>query len=221
MGLDAISNWFPPINALSFTSQMRRLSMNCVVYCCIISFVCDLCPVSHIQHTEVETEAGNSLLFFLLEQMIHVLGYGFVLDHHQMWTNSLKLLFVLSNRVQFSLFLLYRVVRCRSRPWMPHPWRSSRLSWVGPGQPELVGGNQPIAGGWDVLGFFLLWNFILLNLISHYHIVSERPPLPMLFLIVLVFSLVRLQGRQKLYLRYWSSPFCCNCGPGTQIHLFS
>ena len=33
--------------------------------------------------------------------------------------------------------------------WVPHPHRHSRLGWVGPGQPELVGGSQPMAGvGW-------------------------------------------------------------------------
>jgi len=30
--------------------------------------------------------------------------------------------------------------------WGPHPWRCSRPGWMGPGQPELVGGNQPMAG---------------------------------------------------------------------------
>ena len=30
--------------------------------------------------------------------------------------------------------------------WVPHPHRHSRPGWVGPGQPELVGGNQPMAG---------------------------------------------------------------------------
>jgi len=35
--------------------------------------------------------------------------------------------------------------------WVPHPWRSSRPGWMGPGQPDLVAGNQHTAGvgiGW-------------------------------------------------------------------------
>jgi len=30
---------------------------------------------------------------------------------------------------------------------VPHPWRCPRRGWMGPGQPELLGGNQPMAGG--------------------------------------------------------------------------
>jgi len=29
---------------------------------------------------------------------------------------------------------------------VPHPWRHPRPGWVGPGQPELVGDTQPMAG---------------------------------------------------------------------------
>ena len=36
---------------------------------------------------------------------------------------------------------------------VPHPWRCSRLGWMGPGQPELVGCNQPMAGDWNWVGF--------------------------------------------------------------------
>ena len=33
--------------------------------------------------------------------------------------------------------------------WVPHPWRCPRPGRMGPGQPELVGGSQPMAGvGW-------------------------------------------------------------------------
>ena len=39
-------------------------------------------------------------------------------------------------------FFTLRVVRC----WDTLP----REGWVGPGQPELVGGNQPMAGGWEL-----------------------------------------------------------------------
>jgi len=28
-----------------------------------------------------------------------------------------------------------------------------RPGWMGPGQPDLVGGNQPTAGGWNYMGF--------------------------------------------------------------------
>ena len=37
--------------------------------------------------------------------------------------------------------------------WVPHPWRCSRPGWMGLGQPELVGGNQPMAGGWSIPSF--------------------------------------------------------------------
>jgi len=30
--------------------------------------------------------------------------------------------------------------------WVPHPWTLSGPGWMGPGQPELVGGSQPMAG---------------------------------------------------------------------------
>jgi len=30
--------------------------------------------------------------------------------------------------------------------WVPHPWKCPRPSWTGSGQPELVGGSQPMAG---------------------------------------------------------------------------
>lgn len=74
--------------------------MDCVGYCCIISFVCDPCPVSRIQNVEMETEAS---LFSPLVQPIYMLRYGF------MWTvircgQILKLL-VLSTRIQFGSFL--------------------------------------------------------------------------------------------------------------------
>jgi len=36
---------------------------------------------------------------------------------------------------------------------VPHPWRGSRPGWMGPQQPELVGGNQPAAGG--------IWNWMI------------------------------------------------------------
>lgn len=80
--------------------QVRKLNMDCVGYCCIISFVCDPCPVSRIQNVEMETEAS---LFSPLVQPIYMLRYGF------MWTVTrcgqiLKLL-VLSTRIQFGSFL--------------------------------------------------------------------------------------------------------------------
>ena len=37
--------------------------------------------------------------------------------------------------------------------WVPHPWRYPRPGWMGPGQPELVGGSQPMAGGWNWMIF--------------------------------------------------------------------
>jgi len=37
--------------------------------------------------------------------------------------------------------------------WVPHPWRYSRPGWVGPRQPELVGGSP--AHGWGLGG---LWH---------------------------------------------------------------
>ena len=45
------------------------------------------------------------------------------------------------------------VVRCSHwlprELWVPHPQRYSGLGWVGPGQPEVVGGSQTTAGvGW-------------------------------------------------------------------------
>jgi len=36
--------------------------------------------------------------------------------------------------------------------WVPHPWRCSRSGWMGPGQPELVGGSEPMAAGWNWMG---------------------------------------------------------------------
>ena len=35
---------------------------------------------------------------------------------------------------------------CPGKLWMPQLWRCSRPGWMGPGQPELVGANQPMAG---------------------------------------------------------------------------
>jgi len=41
---------------------------------------------------------------------------------------------------------------CRSRQYaaqravVPHPWSAQSQTGWGPGQPELVGGNQPMAG---------------------------------------------------------------------------
>ena len=34
--------------------------------------------------------------------------------------------------------------------WVPHPWKASRPDY--PGQPELVGDSQPMAGCWDRVG---------------------------------------------------------------------
>jgi len=32
---------------------------------------------------------------------------------------------------------------------VPHPWRCPKPGWMGPGQPELVRGRQPMAGVGD------------------------------------------------------------------------
>jgi len=48
-------------------------------------------------------------------------------------------------------FFTQRAVRpwhCCPELWVPHPWRHSRPGWVGPGQPELVGGSP--AHGWGL-----------------------------------------------------------------------
>ena len=46
-------------------------------------------------------------------------------------------------------FFTQRVVRhwhsCPEKLWVPHPWQCLRPGWMGPGQPELVGGNEPMA----------------------------------------------------------------------------
>ena len=42
---------------------------------------------------------------------------------------------------------------CPKKLWVPHPWWYLRPGWTGLGQPELVGGNQPMAGGWNGMGF--------------------------------------------------------------------
>jgi len=41
-----------------------------------------------------------------------------------------------------------RCVRLPRELYMPHPWRCSRLGWLGPGQPELVRAASP----WHWLG---------------------------------------------------------------------
>lgn len=166
MGLDAISNWFLPINALSFTSQMRRLSMNCVGYCCIISFVCDLCPVSHPEHG-----SGNwgwkFLLFFLWNKRYTCsdtdLCWTIIRCGQTLWNYCLYWVTGCSSVHFYSKGWWGAETSCPEKLCMPHPWRSSRLSWMGPRQPKLVGGNQPTARGWAMFRGFLLWNFILLN----------------------------------------------------------
>lgn len=75
--------------------------MDCVGYCRGISFVCGMCPVS--QNTEMETEAGNDLLFFSPVQPVCMFVYEFK------WTiircgQILKLPVLLSNRIQFRSF---------------------------------------------------------------------------------------------------------------------
>ena len=45
-----------------------------------------------------------------------------------------------------------RAVRCPKELWWSRPLRHSRPCWMGPGQPELVWGNQPMAEGWDRVG---------------------------------------------------------------------
>ena len=37
---------------------------------------------------------------------------------------------------------------CKEKLWMPHPWKCSRPGWMGPGQPELVGGSPAHGRGW-------------------------------------------------------------------------
>jgi len=38
--------------------------------------------------------------------------------------------------------------------WMLHPWGSATPGWMGAKQPDLVGGNKPMAGrGWSWMGF--------------------------------------------------------------------
>lgn len=54
-----------------------------------------------------------------------------------------------------SVFLLFREILFTFVWKMPHPWRSPRL-WMGPGKPELVGGNQPLAEG----GTGWSWRFL-------------------------------------------------------------
>ena len=46
--------------------------------------------------------------------------------------------------------------------WVPHPWRCSRLGWMGPGQPDVVGGTQPTAGGWSGWTLYFLSTQIIL-----------------------------------------------------------
>jgi len=49
-----------------------------------------------------------------------------------------------------------RVVRpwhCCPELWVPHPWRCPRPGWMGPGQPELLGGSPAYSRGWDWVGF--------------------------------------------------------------------
>ena len=52
-------------------------------------------------------------------------------------------------------FFTQKVVRpwhcCPEGVWMPHPWRCSRPGWMSAGQPELVWGNQPMAGGGSLI----------------------------------------------------------------------
>ena len=36
---------------------------------------------------------------------------------------------------------------------MPHPWGCSGPGWVRFGQPDVVGGSQPVALGWNRVGF--------------------------------------------------------------------
>lgn len=35
----------------------------------------------------------------------------------------------------------------------PHPWRCSRLSWVGSGYPDTMGGVRAHSSGWKWMGF--------------------------------------------------------------------
>jgi len=39
---------------------------------------------------------------------------------------------------------------CPERLWVPHPWRCPRTGWRGLGQPDLVGGTQPMAMGLEL-----------------------------------------------------------------------
>ena len=49
--------------------------------------------------------------------------------------------------------------------WVPHPWRFPR-SWMGPGQPEMVGSNKPMAGGCHWVGFKVSPNPLILQFLS-------------------------------------------------------
>lgn len=42
---------------------------------------------------------------------------------------------------------------CPGRLWVPHPWRCSRPSWMGPGQPELEDGVPAHSRGWNRVDF--------------------------------------------------------------------
>lgn len=37
--------------------------------------------------------------------------------------------------------------------WVPHPWRCPRPGWMGPRAAWAGGGNQPTAGGWNLVIF--------------------------------------------------------------------
>jgi len=52
-------------------------------------------------------------------------------------------------------FVITKSCRLPRELWMSHLWRCSRPGWMGPWASWSGGSNQPIAGGWNWMGFYV------------------------------------------------------------------
>ena len=84
---------------------------------------------------------------------------------------------------------------CPWKLWFPPPWRCSRLGWMGPWQPKLMGGSWPKAGSCNQVNFkvpsnpshsmilhfcdsILQWFYEQLSLLVPSHWISLNPSIP-------------------------------------------
>ena len=96
-------------------------------------------------------------------------------------------------------FFTQSVVRhwhsCPWKLWVPPPWRCSRLGWMGPWQPKLMGGSWPKVGSCNQVNFkvpsnpshsmilhfcdsILQWFYEPLSLLVPSHWISLNPSIP-------------------------------------------